>query len=73
MLPNPALNVVTITSNETIASFKLRITDISGKVVLEKTLSGIENAIDISLLSSGTYFFTLNSDAKIQTIKIIKN
>ena len=73
VLPNPALNVVTITSNETIASFKLRITDISGKVVLEKTLSGIENAIDISLLSSGTYFFTLNSDAKIQTIKIIKN
>ena len=44
-----------------------------GNIVLEKSLSGLENTVDIASLSSGAYFFTLNSYNKTETIKIIKN
>lgn len=70
--PNPANNVINVTTNN-IDSYKLRVTDITGKVVLEKALNGIQNSIDISALSNGAYFFTFNSDNKIETAKIIKN
>ncbi len=70
--PNPTNNVVTVSSNG-IDSYKLRVTDISGNIVLEKSLSGLENTVDIASLSSGAYFFTLNSYNKTETIKIIKN
>ena len=70
--PNPTNSVVTVSSNG-IDTYKLSITDISGNIVLEKSLSSLENTIDIASLSSGAYFFTLNSDNKTETIKIIKN
>lgn len=70
--PNPADNNVTI-SVTNIESYQLSVTDITGKVVLTKSLSGIENTLDVSSLSSGAYFFTLNSDNKKETVKIIKN
>lgn len=72
VFPNPADNNITINASG-VEAYKLAVTDISGKVVLEKSLSGIENTIDISTLSSGAYFFTLNSDSGKETVKIIKN
>ncbi len=70
--PNPTNNIVTVSSNG-IDTYKLSVTDITGNIVLEKSLSGLENTIDIASLSTGAYFFTLNSDSKTETIKIIKN
>ncbi|MES2748523.1 MAG: T9SS type A sorting domain-containing protein [Bacteroidota bacterium] len=70
--PNPANNNVTISVTD-IESYKLSVTDLSGKVIMVKSLSGIENTLDISSLSSGAYFFTLNADNKTETVKIIKN
>ena len=72
VFPNPANNIVTI-SSEKIDSFNLKVTDISGKVVLEKAITGLENTIDVTSLPSGAYFFTLNSDNKTETVKVIKN
>lgn len=70
--PNPAYTTVTVavTNGE---SYKLAVTDLTGKIVLEKSLSGIENTLDIGALSSGAYFFTVTTDDKSQTVKIIKN
>lgn len=70
--PNPANSNVTI-SSELIDSCQLKVTDLMGKVVLEKTLTGLQNTIDVNSLSSGAYFFTLNADGKTETVKIIKN
>lgn len=70
--PNPANNIVTIAASG-VESYKLSVTDLSGKVVMEKSLNGIENTLDVSSLSSGAYFFTLNSGDKKETVKIIKN
>lgn len=72
VFPNPAFNTLTISSNE-INSYNLVATDISGKIVMQKSISGLENTIDISSLSSGAYFFNLTSENKTETVKIIKN
>ena len=69
--PNPASSLVTISSD--IDAFVVSVTDLTGKVVLEKSMSGIENTVDVSSFTSGVYFFTISSDAKKETIKIIKN
>lgn len=69
--PNPATNLVTISSE--LDSYDLSITDLTGKVVLQQSLSGIENSVDVSSLSSGVYLFNINSDNKKETIKVIKN
>ena len=70
--PNPSNSVVSI-SSAAIDSYKLTVADLTGKVLVEKSLSGIENSLDISSFSKGIYFFTLNSDKKSETIKVIKN
>ncbi len=70
--PNPAYNTVNI-SVDNVESYNLSVTDLTGKVVMQKSFSGMENSLDISALSSGAYFFTLNADNKSETVKIIKN
>lgn len=69
--PNPASSIVNISSE--VDSFTVSVSDLTGKVVLEKSMSGIENSVDVSALNSGVYFFTISSDSKKETIKIIKN
>lgn len=69
--PNPANNFVTISAE--LDSYDLSVTDLTGKVVLQQSLSGIENSVDVSSLSSGVYLFNINSDNKKETIKVIKN
>ncbi|HNP31922.1 MAG TPA: T9SS type A sorting domain-containing protein [Flavobacterium sp.] len=70
--PNPATSVVTISTPDT-DSANLSVTDLSGKVVMTKSLNGIENNVDISSLSTGAYFFEVSSNSKKEVIKIVKN
>lgn len=70
--PNPATSNVMITTVDGDA-YRLSVTDLSGKVVMNRSLSGMENNLDVSALSGGVYFFTLNTENKTETIKIIKN
>ena len=70
--PNPASSMVTISAANA-DSYKLSVTDITGKVVMTKSLNGIENTLDISSLSTGAYFFELSSDNIKDVVKILKN
>lgn len=70
--PNPATSTVTISTAD-VDSYKLSVTDLSGKTVMTKSLNGIENTVDVSSLASGAYFFELASDSKREVIKILKN
>ena len=70
--PNPANSLVTI-SAANVDSYNLSVTDLTGKIVMTKSLNGIENTLDISALSTGAYFFNLSSDNKKEVIKILKN
>ncbi len=70
--PNPANTLVSISST-LVDSYKLKVVDLTGKLIMEKELNGIQNTVDVSSLTSGMYFFTFTSEAKSETIKIIKN
>lgn len=70
--PNPATSVVTISATD-VDSYKLSVSDLSGKTVMTKSLNGMENTVDISGLSTGAYFFEMNSNNKKEVVKILKN
>lgn len=70
--PNPANSVVTV-ATEGLDSYTLKVTDLTGKVMTTRDLSGVENTIDISGYAAGVYFFEINSGNKSESIKIIKN
>ena len=66
------ISVVTI-SSETAELENVIITDLTGKIIKQKTLNGVENNLDISDLSSGAYFFTVKGNSISETIKVMKN
>lgn len=73
MYPNPAKNSLTINTGE--SSFKLLvITDIQGRVVLEKNLLSSPNIfnIDVENINKGIYIVTLLNDKTKRYQKLIK-
>ena len=71
--PNPASSNITIAAPQTVSDYKLKVTDLTGKVISSNNFNGIENTIDISSFAKGLYFFEINSGIKTETIKILKN
>ncbi len=67
--PNPAINIVNFSLNETIESVTLY--NILGQEVVTKQVNSNEFSLDISNLSSGTYLAKLNNN-KSQTVKLVK-
>jgi endoglucanase len=74
MYPNPASNFVKLNFATNIAIKQMIVTDISGRVVLQKELetASTEEFVNISKLPAGLYTITFTSDAKIWTKKMIK-
>lgn len=72
VFPNPSSSLVTISSVDS-DSYKLKVTDITGKVMMNKEFNGLVNTVDVSNFSKGIYFFEVNAGNKNETIKIIKN
>ncbi|MGL2962664.1 T9SS type A sorting domain-containing protein [Flavobacterium sp. RSB2_4_14] len=70
--PNPSSSFVTI-SSEQLDTFNVKVTDLTGKVMMTKDYSGVENTVDVSSFATGIYFFEIKSDNKSEIIKIIKN
>lgn len=70
--PNPATSIVTISVTD-VDSYNLSVTDLTGKIVMTKSLNGIENTLDISNLATGAYFFNLSAGDKNEVVKILKN
>jgi len=77
IFPNPAQNSFTAIINvNTAGTYKLNVTDVTGKTDIAKTLSllsGTQNiTVDANRLAPGVYFVTLNgSDNVIQTQKLV--
>lgn len=70
--PNPANNFVSITA-ESADAFSLKVTDLSGKVMMNNELSGIDNTIDVSNYAAGIYLFEIKAGNRTDTIKVVKN
>lgn len=69
--PNPASTVLNIQYPENVVADKVTITDISGKVVLEKTQNTAQ--INIENLMNGVYFIRTNTGTQQWTQKFIKD
>lgn len=69
--PNPTSNKINIESTKRLD--QIRVFDISGKMLLNKSINGQSSAvIDLSNLKSGVYLLKLNSDKASITKRIIK-
>lgn len=74
--PNPANGRVEVTIPEGMVEGSVQITDLSGKVIIEKSLDNNVNNIvivDVAALRPGTYFITVGNNAEVHTSRIIKN
>lgn len=74
--PNPALSFVEVTCNgyNVHDNLKLQITDMSGKKLLEQTISPVSKVhkINISTLSRGVYFISILNNGSRTTGKFVK-
>ncbi|OYQ47452.1 hypothetical protein CHU92_01010 [Flavobacterium cyanobacteriorum] len=68
--PNPAQNSWNFTFT---AAERITLADISGKIILDKAVTGTSASIDASGLSSGLYFATVYSGNSLKVIKLVKN
>lgn len=74
--PNPANRSFNAVINaNTAAAAEMNIADVTGKIMIRKTINlqkGAQTvATDISQLSSGVYFITLNNSGKAETQKLV--
>ena len=69
--PNPSNGLFTIQNAKNIES--VTITDISGKVVLNKQFADNQSVIDISYLENGIYFLQISIEKISKTYRIILN
>lgn len=67
--PNPVNNTLYVSSKSSHAV--VQIYNITGKVILTKTLTQGENVVNVSALSSGVYLARFISDNKVDTKKLI--
>lgn len=71
MYPNPATNVITISTS--LSGAMLEIYNITGKRVLSKELAFGKNSFNVSSLQSGVYLARFTTEAKTETKKLIIN
>jgi len=69
--PNPTDGVVNIDFSEIIDMWKVTITDISGKQMLEITELFKQNRIDLTQYSKGVYFIKIKTNHKVYVEKIV--
>lgn len=69
MYPNPASNTLYVTTKTN--NSVINIYNITGKIVLTKTLSQGDNLVNVSRLASGVYLARFSSDNQVDTKKLI--
>ena len=69
MYPNPVMNTVFVNVNA--QDSQISIYDITGKVVLTKSLNLGENTIDVSQMASGVYLARFAAEGNVQTKKLV--
>jgi hypothetical protein len=70
--PNPAQETIQVKTNGFSSSWTVRITDITGKQVLQQVSVTAQTSIDIRSLVSGIYLVTVQDGAYSRTVRIVK-
>jgi hypothetical protein len=72
--PNPFTDAIRITGAvETDNYPSLRVTNVAGVIVHTQQITSPDETIRLEHLSAGTYFFTIEQDGKMKTVKVIRN
>lgn len=72
--PNPANDIIFINSHQNLSFSSFTIHDISGKIVMNPSISNIQNGIDITMLPKGTFLVKVDrKDGKQMVSKFIKH
>ena len=70
--PNPTTGIITIEYHQFTGNEKILMSDITGKPLLNSTLSGNVSTIDISSFSPGMFFIKIITEEKVYVKKVIK-
>lgn len=73
LYPNPTSGSLNISFPKELKNAELTISDLSGKKVLTKTVSGKTISLDVSHLPIGNYIFKAQESTKIYSAKFIRN
>jgi len=71
MFPNPSNGQVTLQLPTDTNQAKVSVFDYLGKLLMQKSVSSLNNTIDVSNLNSGIYFVRIETDTKVGTKKLI--
>lgn len=72
--PNPANDIITISSNKNLGEVTFQLVDINGRVVLKRSSALVRNVdLDISGLQSGLYILNIAGEYSSTNHKILKN
>ncbi|MFY8214092.1 MAG: T9SS type A sorting domain-containing protein, partial [Flavobacterium sp.] len=68
--PNPVIDLLAIKASTELKSAK--ICNVLGQIILQQRFNASEIQLDLSNVSTGTYFVTVESDDRKETFKVIK-
>lgn len=71
MYPNPADSILAIDLPSEYESVQVQIIDILGKTVVNKSITALDNKLNVNDLVAGTYFVKVSSEDKSYTTKLI--
>lgn len=72
LFPNPATNIINITSNTNISDFKFQLYDLNGRLINKGDFK-TSKTINVSHLQSGVYLIKIYNSSQNQIVKFIKN
>lgn len=73
MFPNPSPNEINIQLPTGTAKANAQVFDYTGKLVQSKSITSVNNKVDVSSLSKGIYIVRVSADGKLGAQKFVKN
>lgn len=67
--PNPAIDLITVSVNETVQVKKVRVYSVSGQIIIEKEMPEHNLQFDVSELQSGMYLLEFETDDGFKEVK----
>jgi len=72
VFPNPVSSILNISTDNKTINFDIKIFNIEGKMILQKSLTKANNLINVESLSKGIYFLQMKTTEEIFVEKVIK-
>ncbi len=74
LFPDPSSNIINVSSDRFTGEVNIRITDLLGKVVLDRSNISMDNLqLNISGYDTGVYYLEISEGAKVERVRFVKN